>query len=88
MAGKTLKSKTPNHPAGIFQIGSVTKQFTAAIILKLQEQGKLTVNDPINNYIHNFPNGDKITFVKDNNGKVTSLKGAREGWYLTWKKID
>lgn len=34
-----------------FQIASVTKQFTGAIILMLQEEGKLRVDDPIDNYI-------------------------------------
>lgn len=39
-------------------IGSVTKQFTGAAILKLQEQGKLKVDDPISKYFYNVP-GDK-----------------------------
>ena len=41
----------------IFEIGSITKQFTAALIMKLQEQGKLQVDDPIDAYLpeYNFP---------------------------------
>lgn len=38
-----------------FRIGSVTKQFTAIAILKLMEEGKLKLNDPIQNYLSNFP---------------------------------
>ena len=45
----------------VFQIGSMTKQFTAVAILMLEQQGKLTVNDPISKYIKDYPNGDKIT---------------------------
>jgi CubicO group peptidase (beta-lactamase class C family) len=45
----------------IYQIGSVTKQFTAAIILRLQEQKKLSVKDWLNKYFPDFPNGEKIT---------------------------
>jgi CubicO group peptidase (beta-lactamase class C family) len=39
-------------PAGaIFRIGSITKQFTAAAILQLEEQGKLKLDDPIGEYL-------------------------------------
>lgn len=41
----------------IFEIGSITKQFTAALILKLQEQGKLQVDDSVSTYLpeYGFP---------------------------------
>jgi CubicO group peptidase (beta-lactamase class C family) len=45
----------------IYQVGSVTKQFTSAIILKLQEQKKLSVKDKLGKYFPDFPNADKIT---------------------------
>jgi CubicO group peptidase (beta-lactamase class C family) len=44
-----------------FRIGSVTKQFTSAAILKLQEEGKLSVNDKLSKYIPDFPRGDEVT---------------------------
>src|SRR6185437_13935929 len=34
-----------NNAQTIFQLGSITKQFTSAIILKLQEEKKLSVSD-------------------------------------------
>lgn len=51
----------PNTPQTVFRIGSITKQFTAVAILQLQEQGKLSVNDPISKYLPDYPQGDKIT---------------------------
>lgn len=45
----------------IFQIGSMTKQFTAISVLILEEKGKLNVNDPVSKYISDYPMGDKIT---------------------------
>lgn len=48
-------------PENVFQIGSMTKQFTAVAILLLEQQRKLNVNDPISQYIKDYPNGDKIT---------------------------
>lgn len=49
---------TPDH---VFQIGSMTKQFTSVAILILEQQGKLNVNDPVSKYIKDYPSGDKIT---------------------------
>ena len=45
----------------VFEIGSITKQFTAIAILMLMEQGKLKLNDPVSEYLVNYPNGDRIT---------------------------
>ncbi len=45
----------PNTPATVHAIGSITKQFTAACILKLQEMGKLKVTDPMSAYLENVP---------------------------------
>jgi len=57
-----LEWKIPNSPTTKFRIGSVTKQFTAASILLLEERGKLKINDPIKKYIPNTPPAwDKIT---------------------------
>jgi CubicO group peptidase (beta-lactamase class C family) len=39
----------------VFSIGSITKQFTAAAILKLEMQGKLRVSDPISKYLPGVP---------------------------------
>ena len=45
----------PNTPQTKFRLGSVTKQFTAAAIMLLQERGKLSVNDPVCKYFSNCP---------------------------------
>ncbi len=45
----------PNTAETRFRLGSVTKQFTAAAILLLQERGKLSVQDPICKYMENCP---------------------------------
>ncbi|MEK6289167.1 MAG: serine hydrolase [Acidobacteriota bacterium] len=45
----------PNTPQTKFRLGSITKQFTAAAILLLQERGKLSVQDPICKYFENCP---------------------------------
>lgn len=45
----------PYSPETLFDIGSITKQFTAAAILKLEEQGKLKVTDPLSKYLSGVP---------------------------------
>ena len=45
----------PNAPETRFRLGSITKQFTAAAILLLQERGKLNVTDPICKYFDPCP---------------------------------
>lgn len=48
-------------PDSVFQIGSMTKQFTALSILILHEQEKLNVNDKVTKYLPDYPNGANIT---------------------------
>ncbi|WP_333820297.1 serine hydrolase [Ohtaekwangia sp.] len=56
-----VKGRKPVTPDTKFRIGSITKQFTACAILKLQEDGKLKVTDKLSKYIHDFPRGDEVT---------------------------
>lgn len=48
-------------PQNVFQLGSMTKQFTAIAILMLVEQGKIDLQKSISAYIPDYPMGDKIT---------------------------
>jgi len=51
----------PITPATVFDIASISKQFTAACILILAERGKLSLNDDIRRFIPEFPDyGSKI----------------------------
>ncbi len=45
----------PNGPDTVFRIASLTKQFTAAAILHLQERGRLNIDDSICTYLDNCP---------------------------------
>ena len=56
-----LGKKTPVTPETKFRIGSITKQFTAAAILKLAEEKKLAVTDPLSKFFPDFPRGGEVT---------------------------
>ena len=51
----------PATPEMRYSIGSISKQFTAAAILLLQEQGKLTLDDAVGKYIPGLTRGNDVT---------------------------
>jgi CubicO group peptidase (beta-lactamase class C family) len=50
----------PNSGFSRFHIASVTKAFTAAAILLLEQQGKLSLSDSVSRHLPGYPNGDRI----------------------------
>jgi CubicO group peptidase (beta-lactamase class C family) len=53
----------PNAPDTKFRLGSITKQFTATLVLQMMEEGKIDLNAAIARYLPDYPkpNGDRIT---------------------------
>lgn len=51
----------PVTPDTKFRIGSITKQFVASAILKLQEEGKISADDKLSKFVPGFPRGDEVT---------------------------
>lgn len=57
-----LELNVPMSTNDVFEVGSITKQFTAAAILMLAEEGKLSVHDEITRFLPDYPtHGHKIT---------------------------
>jgi D-alanyl-D-alanine carboxypeptidase len=57
-----LELKTPMQPDMVFEIGSLTKQFTSTAILMLVEQGKISLDDDLHKYLPDYPEkGAKIS---------------------------
>ena len=50
-----LEHDVPNRPDTIFEAGSVSKQFTAAAVLLLAQDGKISLDDPVRKYIPELP---------------------------------
>ncbi|WP_375394070.1 serine hydrolase domain-containing protein [uncultured Sphingomonas sp.] len=59
--GKQSETIAKADPAALYQIASISKQFTAAAILLLQDQGKLTLDDHVSRYVPGITGGDTIT---------------------------
>ncbi|UKB78267.1 serine hydrolase [Chryseobacterium sp. MEBOG07] len=58
---QNAEKKIPNQDKSIYQIASLTKSFTALVIVKLSEEGKLSFKDPISKFIADYPRGNEIT---------------------------
>jgi D-alanyl-D-alanine carboxypeptidase len=56
-----LDPKVDATPEMRYSIGSISKQFTAAAILILQERGKLSLNDAVGKYVPGLTRGDEVT---------------------------
>lgn len=51
----SIELGVPLQPEMVFRLGSITKQFTAAAVMILAEQGKLSVQDPITKFLPDYP---------------------------------
>jgi D-alanyl-D-alanine carboxypeptidase len=56
-----LATHAPMQTNQVLRIGSITKTFTATVILQLAQQGKLSLNDPLSKYEPQIPNASSIT---------------------------
>ena len=57
-----LENDVPATAETVYRIGSVTKQFTSAAIMRLMEQGKLALGDTVQKFLPNFPTqGNRVT---------------------------
>jgi D-alanyl-D-alanine carboxypeptidase len=65
-----------------FRIASNTKTITAALIMLLAQEGKLSLDDPVSKYIADVPNGDDITIAEllDMRSGLYNYTNAPELW--------
>jgi len=50
-----VEARRPITPDSIFRLGSITKQFTAAIILQLVQEGRISLDDPVSRFFPDYP---------------------------------
>lgn len=58
---RNVAKRLPATPDTIYNLASDSKQFAAAAILLLQQDGKLDIDDKLARYLPDFPNADRIT---------------------------
>ncbi len=85
----SLELGVPIRPDMVFRIGSITKQFTAAAILMLAQQGRLALSDDITRFLPGYPtHGQRIT-IEDLLTHTSGIKSytSLPGW-PTWGHED
>jgi CubicO group peptidase (beta-lactamase class C family) len=56
-----LDPPVPAEPSMRYSVGSISKQFTAAAILLLEQQGKLSIDDPVSKYLPDLTRANEVT---------------------------
>lgn len=75
--------------ATIYEIGSITKQFTAAAIMKLVEQGRVRLDDDLSKYVPQFPlHGNKVSIrqLLNHTSGIHSYTSS-PSWQKTWNDV-
>jgi len=71
-----IEPRTPALPAMRYSIGSISKQFTAAAVLLLAEEGKLSLDDPVSRFVPNLTRGNEVTIRE----LLSHTSGYRDYW--------
>lgn len=80
---RDLQHRLPVRSDTLFEIGSITKQFTAACIMQLQEQGKLKIDRPLSDYLPDAPHAREVTLRQ----LLTHTSGLRDYLDGPWKEV-
>jgi CubicO group peptidase (beta-lactamase class C family) len=79
-----VQARRPITPDTVFRLGSITKQFTAATILQLVQEGKISLDDPLSRFFPDFPQPGASATVRqllNHTSGVVSYTGI-PGWMV------
>lgn len=74
--GKQSERARAADPRAPYQIASISKQFTAAAVLLLEDEGKLSLDDTVARYVPGVTGGDRITIRQ----LLSHTSGLRDYW--------
>lgn len=76
------------EPDMVFRLGSITKQFTAASVLMLAEQGKLSLTDDVTKFLPDYPTGGRSITVEHLLTHTSGIKSytSMPAWRTMWRK--
>jgi D-alanyl-D-alanine carboxypeptidase len=70
----------------IYEIGSITKQFTSAAVMKLVDQGRVALDDDLSKYVPQFPLQGKKVSIRQLLNHTSGIRSytSSPGWQKTW----
>lgn len=77
----------PADAATMFRIGSVTKQFTAALVMRAVERGELALADPLSRFVPDFDTGEHVVTVRQLLNHTSGIKSYTDlgpEWQAKW----
>jgi D-alanyl-D-alanine carboxypeptidase len=79
-----VATKTPISPTTVFRIGSITKQFSAAVLLQLAHEGKLSLDDPLSKFFPDYPQPGASATVRELLNHTSGIQDYTEipGWMV------
>lgn len=85
-----VEKKVPLQPDAVFRLGSVTKQFTSAAVMMLVEQGKISLQDPIDKYLPGYPMQGHVVTVEHLLTHTSGIQSYTDipGWMKTRIQAD
>jgi D-alanyl-D-alanine carboxypeptidase len=80
-----LELGVPIRPDHVFRIGSVTKQFTGVAVLMLEQEGRLSLSDPLTRFFPDYPDGGRSVTVEHLLGHTSGIRSYTdmESWAAT-----
>jgi CubicO group peptidase (beta-lactamase class C family) len=73
-------------PTTVYEIGSITKQFTSSAIMRLVEQGKIRLDDDLSKYVPNFPLQGRHVTIRQLLNHTSGIHSytSKPAWQATW----
>jgi len=79
-----VEGRRPIAPDSVFRLGSITKQFTAAVVLQLVHEGRISLDDPVSRFLPDYPQPGAAATVRqllNHTSGIQSYTGI-PGWMV------
>lgn len=79
-----IEAREPVTPQSVFRLGSITKQFTAALVLQLVDEGLISLDDPLSRFFPDYPQpgaGATVAQLLNHTSGIQSYTGI-PGWMV------